>query len=62
MPSLDFSVQEWFEDGRWETLAICRSLAVARAVFKAAIEEKPAGRFKIRNLARVVQRYPEGDW
>jgi hypothetical protein len=62
MPSLDFSVQEWFEDGRWETLAICRSLALAHAVFAAAIAEKPGGRFKVRNRAQVVQRYPEGDW
>jgi hypothetical protein len=27
----------------YETLAICRSLAFARAVFAVAIEEKPAG-------------------
>jgi hypothetical protein len=34
--------------------------ALARAAF--AIEEKPAGRFTIRNRTRVVQRHPKGDW
>jgi hypothetical protein len=29
----------------YETLAICRSLALARAAFDAAIAEKPAARF-----------------
>jgi hypothetical protein len=43
-----------------ETLAICRSLALARAVFAVAIAEKPAGRFRSRT--RVVQRHLEGDW
>jgi hypothetical protein len=32
------------------------------AVFAAAIAEKPAGRFTIRNRIRVVKRHPEGDW
>jgi hypothetical protein len=41
-------------------LAICRTLAVAHAVFAVAIEEKPAGRFTIRNRTRVVKRHPEG--
>jgi hypothetical protein len=36
--------------------------AVARAVFKEAIAEKPAGRFMIRSGTRVVKRHPEGDW
>jgi hypothetical protein len=43
-------------------LAICRSLALARAAFAAAIAEKPAARFMIRSRTRVVQRHPEGDW
>jgi len=46
----------------YETLAICRSLEVARAVFEAGIAEKPAARFMIRNRTRVVKRHPEGDW
>jgi hypothetical protein len=45
-----------------ETLAICRSLALARAAFEVAIAEKPAGRFTIRQRIRVVKRHPEGDW
>ena len=40
-----------------ETLAICRPLALAQAVFAAAIAEKPAARF-----TRMVKRHPEGDW
>jgi hypothetical protein len=47
---------------RYETLAICRSLALARAAFEVAIKHKPAGRFMIRNRIRVVKRHPEGDW
>jgi hypothetical protein len=35
---------------------------VARAVFAAAVAEKPAGRFMIRNRTRAVKRHPEGDW
>jgi hypothetical protein len=30
----NYNVEEWFEGVRYETLAICRSLAVARAAFK----------------------------
>jgi hypothetical protein len=37
-------------DGQtYETLAICRTLALARAAFAVAVEEKPGGRFMIRN-------------
>jgi hypothetical protein len=45
-----------------ETLAICRSLALARAAFAAAVAEKPTGRFMIRQRIRVVKRHSEGDW
>ncbi len=38
----NFNVEEWFAGDRYETLAICRNLAIARAVFKEAIAEKPA--------------------
>jgi hypothetical protein len=58
----NLNVEEWFEGDRYETLAICRSLALARAAFAAAIAEKPAGRFLIRQRTRVVRRHPEGDW
>jgi hypothetical protein len=50
------------ERDHYETLAICRSLALARAAFKVAIAEKPAARFLIRQRTRVVKRQPEGDW
>jgi hypothetical protein len=43
-------------------VAFCRTLALARAAFAAAVAEKPAGRFMIRSRARVVQRHPQGDW
>jgi len=59
---LHFNVEEWFEGDRYETLASCRTLALARAAFAAAIGEKPAGRFMIRGRTRVVRRHPEGDW
>ena len=46
----------------YETLAICPTLALARAALAAAIAVKPAGRFMIRSRTRVVQRHPKGDW
>jgi hypothetical protein len=62
LPSFNFNVEEWFEGDYYETLAICRSLALARAAFVAAIAEKPAGMFMIRQRTRVVRHHPEGDW
>jgi hypothetical protein len=32
----NFNVEEWVEGDRYETLAICRTLALAHAVFKIA--------------------------
>jgi len=62
-PSFNYNVEEWDAEGQhYETLAICRSLALARAAFKEAIAEKPSGRFMIRSRTRVVKRHPEGDW
>jgi hypothetical protein len=46
----------------YETLAICRTLAQARALLAAAVAEKPAGRYMIRSRTRVMKRHPEGDW
>jgi hypothetical protein len=37
-------------------------LELAGAAFAAAIAEKSAGRFMIRNRIRAVKRHPEGDW
>ena len=55
--------REWDAEGlHYETLAICRSLALARAALVAALAEKPAGRFTIRSRMRVMKRHPEGDW
>jgi hypothetical protein len=51
-----------YKGDRYETLAICRSLAFACAVFEVAIDEKPGRRFMIRQRTRVVKRHPEGDW
>jgi hypothetical protein len=62
LPGFNFNVEEWFEGDRYETLAICRSLELARAAFAAAIAEKPDARFMIRHRIRVVKRHPEGDW
>jgi hypothetical protein len=43
-------------------LAICRTLALARAVFAVVVAEKPGGWFMIRNRTSVVKGHPEGDW
>jgi hypothetical protein len=42
LPGFNFNVEEWDAKGEtYETLAICRSLALARAAFAVAIAEKP---------------------
>ena len=51
LPGFNFNVEEWFEGDRYETLAICRTLALARAAFAVAIEQKPA-----------MKRHPERQW
>jgi hypothetical protein len=56
LPGFNFKVEEWFATGlTYETLAICRSLELARAALAAAIAEKPAGWFMIRSRTGVVQ-------
>jgi arylamine N-acetyltransferase len=58
LPGFNFNVEEWFESDRYETLAICRTLALARA--RSQLRSKrspPAG-----SRTRVVQRHPKGDW
>jgi len=52
LPGFNFNVEEWFEGDTYETLAICRSLALATAAFAAAVAEKPAARIMIRAAAR----------
>jgi hypothetical protein len=40
----NFNVEEWFEGDRYERLAICRGLALARLAFKLAMRRsQPAG-------------------
>jgi len=56
LPGSNFNVEEWGAKGlHYETLAICRSLALDRAAFEIAIAEKAAGRFMIRQRTRVVK-------
>jgi hypothetical protein len=59
LPGFNFNVEEWFEGDRYETLAICRTLDLARAAFEVAIKDKPAGWFMIRSRIRVVKRHPD---
>jgi hypothetical protein len=43
LPGFNFNVEEWDATGQnYETLAICRSLALARAAFEVAIAESLA--------------------
>jgi hypothetical protein len=46
LPGFNFNVEDWFEGDP----------------FDAAIAEKPAARFMIRQKIRVVKRHPEDDW
>jgi hypothetical protein len=43
LSGFNFNVEEWSEGDRYETLAICRSLALARAAFEVAIPVNPQG-------------------
>jgi hypothetical protein len=48
LPGFNFNVEEWDDKGdTYETLAICRTLAMGCAVFEVAIDEKPGRRFMI---------------
>jgi hypothetical protein len=63
LPDFNFDVEECDAEGpTYETLAICLLLELARAAFKVAIAEKPAGRLMIGSRIRVVKRHPQGDW
>ena len=62
-PALTSTFEERDAKGEsYETLAIGRTLALARAAFTVAITEKPRGRFMIRSRTRLVPRHPQGDW
>jgi hypothetical protein len=59
LPGFNYNVEKWDATGQhYETLAICRQLAYARAVFKEAVVEKPGGKFMIRARTRVVKGHP----
>lgn len=60
LPGFQYNIEEWDERGHYETLAICRSLTIARAGFAAIVAEKPEGRFTLRNRTRVLLKHPEG--
>jgi hypothetical protein len=64
LTGFNYNVEEWNAEGlHYETLAICRNLALARAAFKEAIAEKPSGRFMIRSRSRSRTRAAaSGDW
>lgn len=59
LPGFNFNVEEWPKSGGVETLAICRTLALAEAAFRAAVAAKPAARFTLRARTRVILRHPE---
>jgi hypothetical protein len=56
LPGFNFNVEGCFEGNRYETLAICPSLALARAVFEVAIAEKPAAQFGCREITGCPAR------
>jgi hypothetical protein len=42
LPRLNFSVEEWDARGlHYETLTICRTLALASATFEVTVKERP---------------------
>jgi hypothetical protein len=43
LPGFNFNVEEWFEGDRYETLAICRSLALAGYSRLRSARSPPAG-------------------
>jgi hypothetical protein len=43
LPGFNFNVEEWFEGDQYETLAICRTLALARTNKKGRREKEKTG-------------------
>jgi hypothetical protein len=41
LPGFNFNVEEWFPGDHYETLALCRSLALARAAFQRSPRSPP---------------------
>jgi len=63
LPGFNFNVGECDAKGlHYETLAICRSLALARAAFEVAVAESPPAGSRSGKSIPVVKRHPEGDW
>jgi hypothetical protein len=58
LPGFNFNVEEWDASGQnYETLAICRTLALARVAFQVAIVRPPrcpCGRFGSICLLRAA--------
>ena len=54
-----FAVEQWSDDGEHleETIVKCRNASVARAAFKAAIEQRPKNCLYLRNGAHVLEHY-----
>jgi hypothetical protein len=59
LPGFNFNVERWDAEGlHHETLAICRTLALARAVFAAAVAEKQTSRLMIHSLGEAASCAP----
>jgi hypothetical protein len=54
-----FAIEQWSEDDAHleEVMAKCRNSSVARAAFKAAVEQRPKSRIYLRNGVHVLEKY-----
>jgi hypothetical protein len=54
-----FAVEQWSDDDSRieETLAQCRNVAMARAAFQAAVEQRPKSRIYLRQRTQVLEKY-----
>jgi hypothetical protein len=59
----DFKVEKWTRDGTKvdRLLYACNNLEEARRVFAEAIKHRPRIRLTIRQLTRMLERWPQND-
>lgn len=54
-----FAVEQWNDDDSRieETLAQCRNVVLARAAFRAAVEQRPRSRLYLRQRTQVLEKH-----
>lgn len=62
LDGFQYNVEEWGENDHYDTLAICKGLDQAVALFDAEVARNPNRKLMVRNRMREVRKHPPGDW